>query len=244
MISFEKYAFGTCLGMLLSLTGCVMAGADEAEAPEESNGLPLVFQEDFEHGSERWIATDPKAWEVKEEDGNHVFALCRSSEYEPPHRSPHSIARIKDLDVTDFVIEARMKQTGREYGHRDMCIFFGYNNPSHFYYVHIATKADPHAHSVFLVNDAPRVSIAKERTDGADWTQDYHLVRIERDTESGSIKVFFGDMEKPIMTAEDKTFLSGGIGFGSFDDTGNIDDIRIWGKKKGGRPAENLTQRR
>jgi len=64
------------------------------------------------------------------------------------------------------------------------------------------------------------------------WATGYHLVRIERVIESGSIRVFFDDMDTPIMTTDDKTFLSGGLGFGSFDDTGNIDDVRVWGKKK------------
>ena len=32
-----------------------------------------------------------------------------------------------------------------------------------------------------------------------------------------------------IMTATDKTFVSGSIGFGSFDDSGKVRDIRIWG---------------
>ena len=32
------------------------------------------------------------------------------------------------------------------------------------------------------------------------------------------------------MEAEDKTFLKGEIGFGSFDDVGLFDDIKVWGK--------------
>ena len=222
----------TCLGLVLGLIAWPAPAAEEADVPEIRNGLPLVFQEDFEGGRAHWTATDAKAWEVREEDGNYVFALHRSSNYTPPVRSPHSIVRIKDLEVTDFVLEARMKQTGKEYGHRDMCLFFGYTDPAHFYYVHIATKADANANSIFLVNAEPRVSIAKERTDGTDWATGYHLVRIERVIESGSIRVFFDDMDTPIMTTDDKTFLSGGLGFGSFDDTGTIDDVRVWGKKK------------
>ena len=38
------------------------------------------------------------------------------------------------------------------------------------------------------------------------------------------------------MKAEDKTFLKGGVGFGSFDDTGNFDDVKIWEKKKTEKP--------
>jgi hypothetical protein len=33
------------------------------------------------------------------------------------------------------------------------------------------------------------------------------------------------------MVTEDRTFADGRIGFGSFDDTGKIDNIRIWGPK-------------
>jgi hypothetical protein len=194
--------------------------------------MELLFYEDFEGGASRWEATDPGAWKVIDEGGNKVFSLFKSSEYKPPVRSPRSMARIKGVDVSDFVLEARMKQTGREYGHRDMCIFFGYRDPSHYYYVHVATKADAHANSIFIVNGAPRTSIAEERTDGTDWATGYHLLRVERSAAAGTIRVFFDDMEKPIMVARDTTFLSGGVGFGSFDDTGCIDEVRLWAKER------------
>jgi hypothetical protein len=35
-------------------------------------------------------------------------------------------------------------------------------------------------------------------------------------------------MARTIMVAEDRTFPSGYVGFGSFDDTGMVDNIRIW----------------
>ena len=222
----------------VAVAGCCTAGGNggATACPKEMNGMPLVFEETFDLGRDRWVETDPEAWEIVDEDGNKVFHLCRSSKYEPPVRSPLNIARVKDLEVADFVLEARMKQTGKEYGHRDLCVFFGYNDPSHFYYVHMATKADAHANSIFLVNGSPRVSIATERTDGTDWgTGEFHTVRVERCTSSGTITVYFDDMDTPIMKAQDKTFLSGGIGFGSFDDVGRIDDIRVWGKKPSGK---------
>jgi hypothetical protein len=39
-------------------------------------------------------------------------------------------------------------------------------------------------------------------------------------------------MTKPILTAVDKSFTSGRIGVGSFDDTGRFDDLRLLGWKK------------
>ena len=56
-------------------------------------------------------------------------------------------------------------------------------------------------------------------------------MRLERYAATGSIKVYFDDMVEPIMTAEDKSFATGQIGFGSFDDTGMVDNIRIWAAK-------------
>jgi len=219
---------------MMRLVYCAFAlavvAAAVAEPAKEMKGLPLLLSEDFETGAERWTQTDPAAWKITVDEGNKVYTLHQQSAYEPPVRSPKNIARIKDVVVGDFVLEARMKQTGREYGHRDMCIFFGYQDPSHFYYVHLATKADEHANSIFLVNNAPRVSIATERTDGTDWGTGYHTIRIERDTKEGTIAVYYDDMTKRVMKTTDKTFLEGGIGFGSFDDTGNIDDVRIWAK--------------
>lgn len=198
---------------------------------EEGDGLPLVYENDFEEGLGEWVMTDADAWERLEVEGNHVLALTGKSKYMPPVRSPLNIARVAGLEVTDFAIEADLKQTGREYEHRDLCIFFGYQDPSHFYYVHLATVADPHANSVFLVDGEPRVSIALERTDGTKWGQGVHKVRIERDVEEGTILVYFDDMDTPAMKAKDKHFLHGSLGFGSFDDTGHFDNVRVWGRR-------------
>jgi hypothetical protein len=186
------------------------------------------FSEDFEHGLDRWEMTDAKAWEVAEDPaGNHVLALERSSQFEPPYRSPLNIALAKDAEFGSFEMTARLRQTGREYGHRDLCLFFGYRDAAHFYYLHLATKADDHANSIFIVNGAPRVSVAETRTSGTAWDDKFHTVRIRRDADSGKIEVFFDDMTKPVMTATDKTFTTGRIGVGSFDDVGRFDDIRV-----------------
>lgn len=214
-------------GSLIAVAFCAPSYAEDA--PAETTA-PL-FETDFSTGLDRWVMTDPVAWKIEEEEGDPKLSLFGKSDYEAPVRSPHNMARVKDLIVTDFTMEVDAKQTGREYGHRDLCFFFGYQDPSHFYYVHLATVADPHANSIFLVNGAPRLSIAQKRTDGTNWKSGYHRIRIERDTESGTIKVYFNDMKVPVMETVDKTFLHGEVGLGSFDDTGNFDNFVVHGTR-------------
>lgn len=197
------------------------------------SGLPLVAHEDFDASADRWRLTDENAWKPVSQDGRSWFALTKKkSDYEPKVRSPHNIALLKNHVVSDFVFDVDMRSTNEPYGHQSLCLFFGYQDPSHFYYVHFGREADAHANSIFLVNDAPRVSIATDRTDGTDWSRGWHRGRIRRNVESGEILVFFDDMTNPVMVANDKTFTEGLIGIGSFDDTGEFDAVRLWGREK------------
>jgi hypothetical protein len=204
-------------------------------AADLPSGYKLLYEQTFDSPDaiEGFTMSDPNAWTIsKEEKGGGALELARQSKYSPPVRSPVNIALISDKVFGDFILEADLVQTGREYGHRDMCLFFGFERPGKFYYAHIASKADPNAHNIFRVNDLPRTNIAQRTTVGANWGLNvWHKVRLERNVGAGTIKVYFDDMKEPIMVTEDRTFADGRIGFGSFDDTGKIDNIRIWGPK-------------
>ena len=211
----------------------LLAGCSGSAGTCNCKSMPLVFETDFEDGSLwDWQATDPEAWRIEDSGSSRVLALYKQSSYKPEVRSPVNINLIKDVVVGSFVLELKMHSTTRDYGHRDMCLFFGHQDPSHFYYIHIANQSDPHANSIFIVNGEPRVSIAKTRTEGTKWDENWHTVRLERDVEEGTIEVFFDDGIKPIMTAVDHNFKSGKVGVGSFDDTGQFDEIRLLGLKK------------
>ena len=200
-------------------------------AAEIPAGYKLAYEQKFDTAAalQDFRFTDPAAWGFAKTNDISALALMKQSKYAPVVRSPVNIALIGDKVFGDFVLEVDLIQTGKEYGHRDMCLFFGLQSPTNFYYTHIATAADANAHNVFLVNNAPRKNFAKETTKGVNWGLGvWHKVRLERNVAAGSIKVYFDDMTKPIMIAEDKTFGAGQIGFGSFDDTGMVDNVRIW----------------
>ena len=193
--------------------------------------LPLLFADDFEKDADRWQPTDAKAWKVVQTKKGRHYSQFQNSKYTPPHRSPLNIALVKDLRVTDFHLEAKVQSTGNDGPHRDMCLFFGYQDPAHFYYVHIAKRADDHANQIFIVNGADRKKISKTSTDGTPWDDRWHQVKIVRRVAEGGIAIYFDDMKTPIMTAADKTFAWGQVGIGSFDDSGNWDDVKVYGVK-------------
>ncbi len=221
------------LGVGLLAFGTLGVGGSTPGEDSPAKSSPVLATYDFEPGSlEGWTFTDPKAWRIAERDGgNHALEQFQASQYEPAVRSPLNIALVPKLDLSDFEINLRVKSTGRDYGHRDLCFFFGHQDPSHFYYVHLGKQADPHANSIFLVNGEPRVSIAEKRTDGTPWTDEWHDVRLVRRVSDGLIEVYFDDMKTPAMITHDTTFTHGRIGFGSFDDTGLFDDIEIRGER-------------
>lgn len=206
-----------------------------AAAADTPAGIPesykLVYQQDFSspEAIKDFTFTDPSAWKISTVDGKPALELVKQSKYKPPFRSPFNIARLTGKKFGDVIIEAECLQTGREYGHRDMVFVYGYQSPSQFYYTHIATAADDHAHNCFIVNNAPRTKFAQFTTKGVDWGLNvWRKVRIERKASDGTVRVFFEDMKEPIMTAKETTFGPGEIGFGSFDDTGKITNIRVY----------------
>jgi hypothetical protein len=216
---------------LAVLTSQLQSSAAD-QAPGLPSGYKLLYEQNFEKPSalNDFVFTDPKAWRLSQGDGTTALELTKQSDYKPEHRSPLNIALIADKVFGDFILEVSLLSTKEPYGHQDMCVFFGFTGPAKFYYNHIAVAPDPNAHNLFIVNEAPRKNFAKEVSKGVTWGKEvWHKVRIERKLADGSIKVFFDDMTKPIIVGEDKTFAKGGIGFGSFDDIGKMDNIRIWG---------------
>ena len=197
------------------------------------NGLPLIFAAGFEmNNTKRWEPTDKTAWKIIEQEGNHVYSLIKKrSTFNPPVRSPYNRSLIRGITVGSFVLDVRLQSTIPEYGHRDLCLFFGYQDDAHLPYVHLGKEADDHANQIFIVNDKPRLKISITSTPGTNWDDNWHHARVVRDVKSGTIEVFFDDMEKPVMTAVDKTFIWGRVGIGSFDDTGNFDHVLLYGEK-------------
>ena len=220
--------------------------AAEGDVPAWAKGIEIKLPLNDAKLAGDFIVSDPAVWKFAADENGKGFLQLNydlkkyKSTYEPKHRSPIHIALLKQYPLTDFVMDVELMSTTEPYDHQDLCLFFGFESPEKFYYVHIAKAADMNAHNVFIVNEAARKNIAKETTKGIEWKKDtWHTVRLVRQASTGKIEVYFDDMTKPIMKAEDKTFQTGLVGFGSFDDTGrfrrltlNMKNLTIGGEKK------------
>jgi len=230
-LSLSNSIFLTCLFLSsLTLTQTFVIAQGTLVLTDDSQGMRLVFSEDFENGPDRWETTDDASWYLHDEGGNKSFGLNkRKSAYEPKVRSPHNIALIKDVEASDFVLTFKVRSTKDTGNHRDCCAFFCHQDPEHFYYVHLGAKPDPASGQIMIVNAQPRRPLTDNKAEVA-WDDKWHKVKVVRDSTAGTIAVYFDDMQKPHLTAIDKTFGKGRIGIGSFDDMNDFDDVRLYVK--------------
>jgi len=227
-ISRRHFVQGSlAVGAASVLPPALFAEDKPAYVPE---GYAVAYAQDFKSDDaiKDFVFTDPNAWKLNEVDGKRCLELHGKSKYKPEHRSPYNIALINEVDAGDYILEADLKQTGREYGHRDMCLFYSFVDPSNFYYTHIASVSDPHAHQIFIVDDAPRTKISEKTTKGFKWGDTWHHVSLRRKASDGLIELYVDDMSKPIMAAHNTEHARGHLGFGSFDDTGVIANVRVY----------------
>ncbi|MEW4453325.1 hypothetical protein AB1L30_11660 [Bremerella sp. JC817] len=220
--------------LVASMFFLATADAHSADGPQEK----VVFADDFDGKEaqpvqsiddlEHWEFLDPKTWTWKaSEDAGGVIEITeRGSAYKPPTRSPGHVALVKDLEVGNCEIRFRVRSTKDTGNHRDCCIFFGYQDASHFYYCHLGAKPDPHSGQIMIVNEAPRLALTKNEK-LTPWDDQWHTVMVRRNIDSGLIEVFFDDMTTPHMSVTDKTFAAGRVGIGSFDDLNAFDGFTV-----------------
>ena len=208
----------------------------------KSSGEKLLYSQDFEEDDavNEFLFAEPDKWHISADSlGNRFLEAIEKGSYEPPYRSPFLISLIDSISVSDFVLEVDLMQKQVEHDctgekcvfcmHRDMCVFWAFQDSSHYYYAHIARKGDNVAHQVHIVNDAPRTPITVKRNEGVDWgINQWKHIKVVRSVKDTLLQIYFEDMETPVLEDRDNTFISGRIGFGSFDEAGKIDNIKLY----------------
>jgi hypothetical protein len=195
---------------------------------------PLIFSDDFEQPRmDRWQMPFPEDWVILGDAGNHYLHMKRARDPLVPRR-PVQFALIKGVQVGSFDFRARARREGRS-----MIVVFNYVDSLHFYYTHVSmdTGAQQPVHNgIFLVNNAPRVRIAGLDAPAALPDKSWHGIRVLRDAASGQIMVWSDVQSAPLFTVTDRSFTCGQIGIGSFDETGDFDDVQLRSNDAGCSP--------
>jgi hypothetical protein len=196
-------------------------------------GMPLLYESNFQGQFEReWILYPQDHWDIDDSGGR--IALCLFEPGKPGKlRIPRAYALIKNIQVSDFTLEGRLKSFQKmAIKARDMTVIFGYHDSTHFYYIHFSGKSDEKHNIIAIVNGKDREKINIERADQIParlTDMNFHDFKVIYNSDSAKICAYLDNMEKPLLTAVDSTFRFGMIGIGSFDDIGCVADIKLWG---------------
>ena len=149
---------------------------------------------------------------------------------EGPIRKPARWAIVESEDWSDVSFRARVRSDAPvEKMGRDVLLFFGYQSPTRFYYVHLSNETTATHNGIFLVKDADRKRIDEPKGVPKLMDAAWHEVRLERDADKGTVAVYFDREREPFLTAKDKTLKQGRVGVGSFDDTAAFADLVLEG---------------
>ena len=183
-----------------------------------------------------WQPVTPQLWQFP---GREVV-LAQPGVARPGPRRPFEYAVLtKGPEFGSVRIDAQVRlDTPVSESNRDVIIVFGYRSDTEFYYAHLSSdnKIYPH-NGIFVVNNADRLRLdhqwdAARSVGAAPAVTDtaWHRVRVKHCADSGEIAVYVDGSPHPLMTAVDRTFSSGRVGFGSFDNIGRLRDLRVQGK--------------
>jgi hypothetical protein len=215
-------------GLILgTMTACCLAYS-------EPLANSIDFHDDFGSGKlEAWQLPHAEDWSIlSEPGGQHYLHMNRNREPGVPRR-PLQFALIKDAKVGSFDFQARLRREGKS-----MMVVFNYVDTLHFYYAHLSGDTgakEPVHNGIFIVNGEPRKRIAGIDAPPALPDKNWHRVRIARNASSGSIEVFMDDAGQPLFSVVDSIFTCGLVGIGSFDETGDFEDVSLKSTQAGCR---------
>lgn len=184
---------------------------------------------DFESGDlSAWTLPKPADWEIGVEGGNHFLHMTRAGEIGEPRR-PLQYAILKDSCVGDFTLDVKTRRTGAS---KSVLVTFGYQDTLHFYYAHLSSDdGNVRVHNgLFKVDGGERFRIAGTGSAPVLPDAGWRRIRIVRDVSTGKIDVFAGSDPQPRFHFVDRSFRWGRIGLGSFNETGDFDDLHIQGQ--------------
>jgi hypothetical protein len=187
-------------------------------------------------GAQNWAPITPTKWTFT---GTEAI-LHEPGQARPGPRRPFEYAVLtKGPAFGSVQIDGRVRiDTPVTINNRDVIVVFGHRSDTEFYYAHLSQDNTIYPHNgIFVVNNADRVRIEDQwighlGAPPAITDTDYHRVRVRHCAGTGEIAVYMDGSKFPLMTAVDRTFGSGRVGFGSFDNAGRLRNLEVEGEAR------------
>lgn len=217
--------------MRLLLTFLLAAGLIGQTPPPQTAIRPQISDA---RGLADWDLDGNGGWRVQ----GPVLILEKAGIPGGPIRRPAALAILKSAPFADVTLTVEVRSTAPvDLAVRDVQLIFGYQSPTQFYYVHLSAKTDAVHNGIFVVSNADRRRLDEPTSTARLTDLAWHRLRLERRVATGSIAVFFDDNPTPVLSATDRTLLSGRVGVGSFDETGEFRSFEVKGTTvKGASP--------
>jgi hypothetical protein len=109
---------------------------------------------------------------------------------------------------------------------QNVCIIFGYQNATNYYFVNFSAIDHLRLNGIFKVVNGTETKLtgnSQQFTASAS----YIPIRITRDAGSGDISVYYGSSDNKIAQVTDRTFTSGDIGLWSKASPAYFDNVEI-----------------
>jgi hypothetical protein len=216
-----------CFVLMLSAILAVLNGSSQ-QLPE---GYILQYQQSF-NGSKSlsdFRVENPEAWGIFNAGGNFYLHFKDLPHQGLPSMRPENIAFINNHIFGDFILEAQVMPVTDSNGFGEICLFVGLKDLSNYYCIQLADRCDSLHHGIYVVKKSVIRKLTGSDAHPVSWEPGkWQRIRVERNIVKRTILVYFGDANQPVLQCKDYELVMGSVGFGSFNGSGKIDNIRIW----------------
>ena len=176
-----------------------------------------------------WQVRKGSEWSLSPEKG--LYQLTKPGK-QGEFRRPMSWSVWKGQQVGAFEVNVRARcLTPTKVKGRDVLIIFGFQDPDHYYYVHLSAE-NAKVHNIFAkVDGGERTPLPLKGERVPRLLEDgFQTLKVTHDPATGEVAAWVDG--KPALQAVDKTFGGGYVGVGSFDDTVDFDQFTLKGKAR------------
>jgi hypothetical protein len=189
-------------------------------------GVRLFAGDTVDAFGRTWSVPVAADWKVEQQDSAQVLRLAEHRGPLPGPRRPIQFA-LADVPEYGLTLEADVKPLGGS-----LLLVFAYRDAAHFDYAHLSVDTavkEPVHNGIFHVYGGERVRISSEQGPAAfTATRRWHHVKLTHDARTGTVDVSVDGQPVAALHAVDLSLSAGKMGVGSFDETAEFKNVRIF----------------